>query len=66
MIELKIQGVAVSPIWVMEDGEAPATIGIRLDCGDAGVVYMTSEQASDLANDLLDIVRRQGDKMVAV
>jgi len=33
-------------IWTMEDREG--FIGLRLDCGDAGVIYFTKEQASEV------------------
>ena len=45
---LRIEGRAGSPIWLMEDGTEPATIGLRLDDGNAGVVYFTREQATEL------------------
>jgi hypothetical protein len=32
----------------MEDGPESHPIGIRLDCGDSGVVYLSREQAADL------------------
>jgi hypothetical protein len=34
---------ATDHIWTMED--RPGFIGLRLDCGDAGVIYFTKEQA---------------------
>jgi hypothetical protein len=43
--ELRIEGHAGNPIWSMT--EANGEIGLRLDCGDAGVVWMTPEQARE-------------------
>lgn len=34
---------ATDHIWTMED--KPGFIGLRLDCGDSGVIYFTREQA---------------------
>jgi hypothetical protein len=36
----------------MEDGEEPWVIGVRMDCGDSGTVYLTREQAKDLSEQL--------------
>lgn len=47
-----LQGKATNHIWFMEDGEEPHVIGVRLDCGDSGVVYFTREQAADLSKGL--------------
>lgn len=52
METLQIQGIAGDPIWVMCDGTEPYVIGVRLDCGDAGVVYLSREQATELAKQL--------------
>jgi hypothetical protein len=52
--ELILQGKATDMIWLMDGGEEPHTIGIRLDDGDSGVVYVTPEQAKDLAGQLLE------------
>jgi hypothetical protein len=49
---LLIQGKATDLIWLMQDGEEPHVIGVRLDSGDAGVVYLTRQQALDLADQL--------------
>ena len=53
MPKLMIQGNAGDPIWVMCDGQEPHVIGIRLDCGDSGVVYLSREQAKELADQLI-------------
>ena len=37
---------ATDHIWTMEDREG--FIGLRLDCGDAGTIYFTPEQASQV------------------
>lgn len=52
-MDLYLAGKAGNPIWLMEDGEEPHVIGIRLDCGDSGVIYVTREQAMDLAKQLM-------------
>lgn len=52
---LSINGVAGSPIWTMVDGPESHPIGIRLDCGDGGAVYVSKEQALDLAEQLNNI-----------
>lgn len=43
---LFLYGEAKGPIWAMED--RPGLIGLRLDCGDAGTVYLTKEQAGEV------------------
>lgn len=53
MKNLHLQGKCTDHIWLMEDGEAPHTIGLRMDCGDSGTVYLTTEQALYLARELL-------------
>lgn len=50
--DLFLHGYATDHIWCMEDVEGH--IGIRLDCGDSGVVYLTHKQAKDLAEQLAD------------
>lgn len=52
MEKLHLSGRSTDHIWFMEDGEEPHVIGIRMDSGDAGVVYLTREQAADLAKGL--------------
>jgi hypothetical protein len=41
---------ATDHIWSMEDKEG--FIGLRIDCGDAGVVYFTKSQARQVAEQL--------------
>jgi len=53
---LWLNGKATDHIWCMADGDEPNVIGVRMDCGDSGVVYMTREQAKDLAEQLTDFV----------
>lgn len=53
MSDLRLNGKCTDHIWLMEDGEAPHTIGVRMDCGDSGTVYLTPKQALDLGNQLL-------------
>jgi hypothetical protein len=36
----------------MQDGQEPYVIGVRMDCGDSGTVYLTREQAAELADQL--------------
>lgn len=52
---LSLSGAATDHIWMMEDVEG--YIGIRLDCGDAGAVYVTKAQAKELAEQLLDMLK---------
>ena len=54
---LLLAGLAGDPIWLMADGPETHPIGVRLDCGDAGVVYLSSDQAEDLAEQLTKMVR---------
>lgn len=51
---LHLSGKSTDHIWLMEDVEG--YIGIRMDCGDSGVVYVTKEQAKDLAEQLLSFL----------
>jgi len=51
-LSLHLHGKCTDHIWLMEDGPEPHTLGIRMDCGDSGAVYLTHEQAADLANQL--------------
>jgi hypothetical protein len=50
--KLSIQGTAGDPIWVMCDGTEQHPIGVRLDCGDGGTIYLSKDQATDLASQL--------------
>jgi hypothetical protein len=50
--QLKLHGVAGSPIWAMRDGGECFPIGLRLDSGDSGVVYLSDSQAADLVEQL--------------
>ena len=52
--DLRLQGKATDHIWIMEDGEEPNIVGIRMDCGDSGVVYLTRDQTRDLQEQLAD------------
>jgi hypothetical protein len=54
--DLRLDGKASDHIWIMADGDDPHVIGIRMDCGDSGTVYVTREQAVDLAAQLTAIV----------
>ena len=54
--KLILQGRCSDPIWVQVDGEEPFSIGIRMDCGDAGVVYLTRDQAYELLKQLDETV----------
>lgn len=49
---LHLRGKATDNIWLMEDVEG--YIGVRLDSGDAGTVYLTTEQARSLAAQLTE------------
>jgi len=59
---LWLQGRSTDLIWLMMDGEEPHCIGIRMDCGDSGTVYVTRQQAEDLIGQLrgmLDVIDRR-------
>lgn len=53
---LVLNGKATDHIWLMEDGKEPHAIGLRMDCGDSGVVYLTREQAIYLSKELARFV----------
>lgn len=53
---LVLNGLATDHIWLMEDGPATHPIGVRLDCGDSGTIYMSKEQARELANQIFAFV----------
>jgi hypothetical protein len=50
---------ATDHIWTMED--KPGFIGLRVDCGDGGVVYFTKSQARDVAEQLAAFANDQED-----
>lgn len=54
--ELYLHGQATDHIWCMED--KPGFIGIRMDSGDSGTVYLTHAQARDLAEQLSSMAER--------
>lgn len=54
--DLFIHGHSTDHIWLMEDGPESHPIGIRLDCGDSGAVYLSKLQARDLAEQLNDFI----------
>lgn len=53
---LLLQGNSTDHIWIMTDGEEPHAIGVRMDCGDSGAVYLTRAQAAELAQGLTAIL----------
>lgn len=59
---LSLHGKCTNHIWLMEDGEEPHTIGIRMDCGDSGTVYVTHEQAQDLVEQLQIFLGAEADR----
>jgi len=54
--DLFLHGLATDHIWLMETGPESHPIGVRLDCGASGVVYLSRSQAKDLAEQLLAFV----------
>jgi hypothetical protein len=56
--DLFLHGKATDHIWTMEDKEG--LIGVRFDCGDSGVVYLTKDQAVDLVQQLNDWITWHG------
>lgn len=57
--ELTLRGKANKPIWAMCDGEEPYALGLRLDSGDGGVVWMTREQAAEVVSALSAMLEGQ-------
>ncbi len=55
--ELHLNGNATDHIWCMADGDEPNVIGVRMDCGDSGTVYLTREQAADLSEQLAEMAK---------
>lgn len=55
--ELSLRGLATDHIWLMEDGPETHPIGVRLDCGDSGVVYLSKAQAKELSEQLGDFTK---------
>lgn len=47
---LLLQGKATDHIWTMEDIDG--YIGLRMDCGDSGTVYLTKQQAKQVIENL--------------
>lgn len=50
--DLFLNGLGTDQIWLMADGPTTHPIGIRLDCGDSGVVYVSKDQAKELSEQL--------------
>lgn len=50
--DLVLQGRATDSIWVLGDGQEPYKLGLRLDFGDCGTVFLTREQARQVATTL--------------
>jgi hypothetical protein len=55
---LHLNGNATDHIWIMADGDEPNVIGVRMDCGDSGTVYMSRGQAKDLVEQLQDVLQK--------
>ena len=53
---LRIEGRVSDPIWAMEDGDSSSPIGLRLDCGGAGVLYLSRKQAQQIIETLVQIL----------
>ena len=51
--DLRLDGVAGDPIWAMTDGDDEHPIGLRLDSGDSGVVYLSRKQAKEIIESLV-------------
>ena len=51
---LLLYGQATDQIWAMMSSDG--LIGLRLDSGDAGVVYMTKQQAQQVIGTLQNII----------
>lgn len=52
IVKLKLEGRSTDHIWLMEDGPDSHPIGVRMDRGDSGVVYLSYSQAKDLSEQL--------------
>jgi hypothetical protein len=53
---LHLAGHATDHIWGMAHGDD--CIGLRVDCGDAGTLYMTKEQAREVIDTLLALLEK--------
>jgi hypothetical protein len=53
---LTLSGYATDQVWAMQDGPETHPIGLRLDSGDAGVVYMSVSQAKEIIKTLLSLI----------
>lgn len=53
---LKLEGQSTDLIWVMEDGPESHPIGLRLDSGDSGVVYLSKSQANEVIDCLKEYI----------
>lgn len=51
---LHLSGKATDHIWCMEDVEG--YIGVRMDCGDSGTVYLSHAQAEELVHQLNSLI----------
>lgn len=59
--KLSLDGKATDHIWAMEDVEG--YIGLRMDCGDAGTVYLTPKQARDVISTLQIFLDDEGNQV---
>jgi len=50
---LHLSGCATDHIWLMEDGPESHPIGVRVDDGDSGTLYLSREQAKELGGELI-------------
>jgi|GEM_PF-4506459 len=55
--DLQLSGKATDDIWAMR--ESDGNIGLRLDCGDAGFVSLTPEQAKTVIVTLQEMMGKQ-------
>jgi len=62
-LPLLLQGKSTDHIWLMEDVEG--YIGIRMDSGDRGTVYLTHAQATDLLKQLATFIAEPGAEKLA-
>lgn len=59
--QLRLEGLATNDIWSIEDGPNTHPIGLRLDAGDSGVVYLSKKQAIEVIKSLALHVFKQWD-----
>jgi hypothetical protein len=50
-------------VWRRNQKLELLNLGVRMDCGDSGAVYLTHEQAADLADQLKSMLEADGEDL---